>query len=248
MSGILGSYHMTAAIETFTASTAERHPTDLASLRGARLVTATETEEGRHWAESRIKTLTGGDKVAARFMRQDFFEFIPQFKLMIAGNHKPGLRSVDEAIRRRLHLLPFSVTIAPDERDKELAEKLKAEWPGILLWMVEGCLEWQRIGLDPPAAVRSATEAYLEAEDALTAWMDECCHREPQAWEKSSDLFGSWSVWAKRSGEPIGSRKQFAQSLEARGLNAKRTGTARGFLGLRVVPTETTWWTRDDAT
>jgi putative DNA primase/helicase len=147
MAGMMGDYHKTAPIETFTATDSDRHPTDLAMLRGARLVTATETEEGRRWAESRIKTLTGGDPVAARFMRQDFFEYWPQFKLVIAGNHKPGLRSVDEAIRRRFHLIPFAVTIPPEERDAELAEKLKAERPGILQWLVEGCLEWQIEGL-----------------------------------------------------------------------------------------------------
>ena len=98
----MGDYCRIAPIETFTASANERHPTDLAGLRGARLVRAVETEEGRRWAESKIKALTGGDKISARFMRQDFFEFTPQFKLLIAGNHKPGLRSVDEAIRRRL--------------------------------------------------------------------------------------------------------------------------------------------------
>src|SRR5262245_58244201 len=111
-----GDYHRAAPIETFTASNHDQHPTDLAALRGARMVTAVETEEGRRWADSRIKTLTGGDKIAARFMRQDFFEYTPQFKLIIAGNHKPGLRSVDEAIRRRFNLIPFSVTIPPDER------------------------------------------------------------------------------------------------------------------------------------
>ena len=98
LAGLLGDYHRMAPIETFTATIGDQHPTNLAGLRGARLVTAVETEEGRRWAESRIKQLTGGDKVAARFMRQDFFEFTPQFKLIIVGNHKPGLRSVDEAI------------------------------------------------------------------------------------------------------------------------------------------------------
>jgi len=156
VAGILGDYHRTAPIETFTASNGDRHPTDLAMLRGARLVTATETEEGRRWAESRIKSLTGGDTIAARFMRQDFFEYLPAFKLVIAGNHKPGLRSVDEAIRRRFHLIPFSVTIPLDERDGELADKLKTEWPGILAWMVKGCLEWQTGGLRPPQAVLAA--------------------------------------------------------------------------------------------
>jgi putative DNA primase/helicase len=161
VAGILGDYHKTAPIETFTASNVDRHPTDLAMLRGARLVTATETEEGRQWAESRIKSLTGGDRVSARFMRQDFFEFMPQFKLVIAGNHKPSLRSVNEAIRRRFNLVPFTVTIPVEERDLNLRDKLKAEWPGILRWLVDGCLAWQREGLSAPAAVRNATSAYL---------------------------------------------------------------------------------------
>ncbi len=99
ISGSSATIATTAPMETFIASNNDRHPTDLAGLRGARLVTANETEEGRRWAESQIKALTGGDKIAARFMRQDFFEFMPQFKLLIAGNHKPALRGVDEAIR-----------------------------------------------------------------------------------------------------------------------------------------------------
>jgi putative DNA primase/helicase len=102
-------------------------------LRGARLVAAQETEEGSRWAESRIKALTGGDPITARFMRQDFFTYTPQFKLLIAGNHKPGLRNIDEAIRRRFHLLPFTVRIPPEERDPNLFDKLKAEWPAIRL-------------------------------------------------------------------------------------------------------------------
>jgi putative DNA primase/helicase len=118
VTGIASDYHRTAPIETFTANNTDRHPTDLAGLRGARLVTATETEEGRRWAESRIKALTGGDRIAARFMRQDFFQYVPQFKLVIAGNHKPGLRSVDKAMRRRFHLIPFTVTIPPDDYDR----------------------------------------------------------------------------------------------------------------------------------
>lgn len=116
LSGILNDYHTTAPMETFTAAQFERHTTDLAGLRGARLVTAIETEEGRNWAEARIKNVTGGDKISARFMRQDFFTFFPAFKLFIAGNHKPGLKNVDNAIRQRLHLIPFAVTIPPGER------------------------------------------------------------------------------------------------------------------------------------
>jgi putative DNA primase/helicase len=147
VAGILDDYHTTAPIETFAATSGDRHPTELARLGGARLVTAVETEEGRRWAETRIKTLTGGDRIAARFMRQDFFEFKPQFKLFIVGNHQPLLRTVDEAIRRRFNMVPFEVTIPVDERDGTLGGRLKSEWPGILQWMINGCGYWQEKGL-----------------------------------------------------------------------------------------------------
>jgi putative DNA primase/helicase len=168
-------------------------------------------------------------------MRQDFFDFTPQFKLIIAGNHMPSLRSVDEAIRRRFHVIPFAVTIPLAERDRDLTEKLKAEWPGILAWMIKGCLAWQQEGLSPPASVQEVTAAYLDAEDALANWIDDACARDPQAWETSSRLFASWSSWAERSGEPGGSMKRFAQALEARGFASQRRRNGRGFQGLRVI-------------
>jgi putative DNA primase/helicase len=241
--GCAGDYHRTSPVETFTASAGERHPTELAALRGARLVTAIETEEGRRWAESKIKSLTGGDRIAARFMRQDFFEFTPTFKLIIAGNHRPGLRSVDEAVRRRFHLVPFAVTIPEGERDGELPEKLKSEWPGVLAWMIAGAVEWQGRGLAPPAAVRVATAAYLEAEDALAAWIEEATERMPDAWESSTNLFRSWKSWADRTGEYVGSLKKFSQRLEDRGdslgVRKGRNGHGqRGFYGLRIAKSE----------
>src|SRR5262249_8675645 len=115
--GILGEYHRTAPIEMLLASKHDRHPTELAGLVGRRLVTATETEQGKRWAEAKIKVLTGGDTISARFMCKDFFEFAPKFKLVIAGNHKPSLNTVDEAMRRRFNLIPSTVTIPPHERD-----------------------------------------------------------------------------------------------------------------------------------
>jgi putative DNA primase/helicase len=205
-------------------------------LRGARLVMATETEEGRRWAESRIKALTGGDPITARFMRQDFFTFTPQFKLFIAGNHKPGLRNVDEAIRRRLHLIPFDVKIPADERDRALAEKLKAEWPGILAWAIEGCRHWQRNGLAPPHAVTKATDEYLEAEDAMGQWLAECCEQGPYRWASRADLFASWRQWAERVGEYVLPLKRFLQALETRGfVGARKHGGVRGFAGVDVM-------------
>jgi putative DNA primase/helicase len=234
VAGILGDYHRTAPIETFTASNSDRHPTDIAGLRGARLVTATETEEGRRWAESKIKQLTGGDAVSARFMRQDFFEYRPAFKLVIAGNHKPSLRSVDEAIRRRFHLIPFAVTIRPSERDTELTEKLKAEWPGILEWIGRGCLAWQSMGLQPPRAVSDATEAYLSAEDTLAAWIEEECVCDQNAREKPSALFASWSKWAAVAGERGGSQKEFSRALEGKGFRNTKSNGVRAFLNIRL--------------
>jgi putative DNA primase/helicase len=178
---MMGDYHRTAPMETFTASKNARHPTELAGLRGARLVTSVEAEDGDRWAEAKIKVLTGGDVISARFMRQDFFEFKPQFKLVIAGNHKPALRSVDEAIRRRLHLIPFSVTIPPEERDKDLGEKLKKELPAILAWAIDGCREWQKLGLTPPNVVSEATNEYLAEQDAIGRWIEDRCVVRPKS-------------------------------------------------------------------
>jgi putative DNA primase/helicase len=234
ISSILGDYAQTTPIETFTASKQDRHPTELADLRGARLVTAVETEEGRHWAEAKIKALTGGDKIKARKMRQDFSEFAPLFKLVVAGNHKPGLRSVDEAIKRRLNLIPFDVTISAADRDPDLSEKLKAEWPGILRWMITGCLEWQRIGLLPPAAVSNATAEYMENEDTLSAWIAECCTKSPNGFEKSSTLFASWCQYAVSAGEDKGSNKAFSQNLEKHGFVKKRTMIGTAFYGISL--------------
>jgi putative DNA primase/helicase len=239
VTGCAGDYHRVAPIETFTASKEERHPTDLAGLRGARLVTSVETEEGRRWAESKIKALTGGDKISARFMKQDFFDFTPTFKLVIAGNHRPGLRSVDEAIRRRFHLVPFGVTVPLDERDKDLPDKLKAEAPGILWWMIQGCLEWQRTGLAPPESVRAATDAYLDSEDVLAAWIDDVGKLDPDGWHTTGELYRSYEAWAKRNGEWVGSIKKFSQRLEDRagslGMRRQRGADGkRGFRGLRL--------------
>jgi putative DNA primase/helicase len=234
--GILGDYSTIAPMETFTVSNNERHPTELAMLRGARLVAAQETEDGQRWAEAKIKALTGGDPISARFMRQDFFTFVPLFKLLIAGNTKPSLRNVDDAIRRRFNLIPFVVTIPPDKRDPDLAEKLKAEWSGILAWAVEGCLEWQRIGLSPPPAVLNATQDYLAGEDAIGRFIAECCELEPGADEELKALYAAWEPYRTRSGEPAISEKAFGQRLEGQKLQKGQDSRTRRvcFKGIRL--------------
>jgi putative DNA primase/helicase len=154
--------------------------------------------------------------------------------LLIAGNHKPGLKSVDEAIRRRLHLVPFSITIPPEERDPDLSVKLQVEYPGILKWMIDGCLAWQEEGLQPPPIVVEATKEYLAAEDAMAAWIDDACEIDKRAWEKTGDLYASWREWADKSGEQAGTVRRFSQNLEDRGYSPQRKMTARGFNGLKI--------------
>ncbi len=231
---ILGDYAANAPMDTFMETRTDRHPTDMAGLRGARFVAAIETEQGRRWAESKVKNLTGGDKISARFMRQDFFEFFPQFKLVVAGNHKPAIRNIDEAMKRRLHLIPFTITVPPERRDKLLQQKLLGERDGILAWAVQGCLNWQRLGrLDPPQQVLEATEEYFEAEDALGRWLDERCVREANAKSLSAELFNDWKQWADAAGEFIGSQKRFSDLLITRGVEKWRNPSGlRGFRGI----------------
>ena len=231
---ILGDYATNAPMDTFMETRTDRHPTDMAGLRGARFVAAIETEQSKRWAESKLKNLTGGDKISARFMRQDFFEFFPQFKLFVAGNHKPAIRNIDEAMKRRLHLIPFTITVPPERRDKNLQQKLLAERDGILAWAVQGCLDWQRHGrLKPPQRVVDATEEYFEAEDALGRWLDERCVRETCAKSLTAELFNDWKQWAEAAGEFVGAQRRFSDQLITRGLEKWRNGMGvRGFQGI----------------
>jgi putative DNA primase/helicase len=233
--GILGDYAVTAAMDTFTSSKHERHPTDLALLAGARMVTASETEEGRHWAESRIKQITGGDAITARFMRQDFFTYHPQFKLTIIGNHMPNLRNVDDAIKRRFNLVPFFNK--PAVPDKDLADKLRKEWPGILRWMINGCLDWQRNGLTPAPAIATATAEYFSDQDIFSQWLAEYCDHDPGnefKTEYATPLFQSWTAFAKAAGEEPGSAKALKRRLTGKGCEKKDTKQGTMYLGIRL--------------
>jgi putative DNA primase/helicase len=230
----LGDYAHTSEAETFLSSKNDRHPTELARLADARLVIANEADADRQWNEARLKKLTGGDRMSARFMRQDEFEFTPQLKLMIVGNHKPSFRGVNYAIRRRLQLIPFNVTIPQEEVDKSLPEALREELGGILQWMIDGCLDWKREGLSPPRDVTEATEHYLNQEDTFGQWVNEGCERVPGAFTATAELRRSWTVFAESVGEPQMGEKAFAKEMEARGFAPKRTNAARGYEGVKL--------------
>jgi putative DNA primase/helicase len=240
VAGVLGDYAVTAPMDALVITKGDRHPTDLAGMRGARLVVAQEIEKGARWAEAKLKALTGDKAIRVRFMRQDFFDMPITFKIVITGNHKPSLSGINEAIRRRFHLIPFSVTIPPHERDKDLFEKLKPEWPGILQWMLEGCFEWQTIGLAPPRAVTDATAEYLAEEDALAMWIEECCITDNRNnWKLSAKLWQSWKMWAERRNEVVGSQKSLGQALDELGYYFSKSQNVRGHQGIKLKESQT---------
>lgn len=216
MSEILGTYSRACNMDAFTNRDRAEHSTEIAKLSGARLVTATETDAGAKWNEPRIKQLTGRDKIAARFMRQDEFEFMPTFKLIIAGNHRPGLKTVGEEMRRRIHLVEFPETIA--QQDKQLPEKLKAEYPAILAWMIQGCLIWQDEGLGKPERIIEDTEQYLQAQDVLGAWIEENIKRLVGVHSRVSDCHRSYAAFARERGEFEPSMTRFSEDMQARGF------------------------------
>ena len=230
--GILGEYALTTPIETFSETKAERHPTELARLRGARLVATEETNIGSRWNEGRIKTLTGGNRISAHFMRQDDFEFQPEFKLLIAGNHQPQMRSVDEAMKRRVHIVPFTVTIPEEERDPNLQDALKAEWPQIFNWMLQGCAAWRDYRLAPPEDVRNATERYLRSNDILGTWIEDRC--EQNGWDIGKDLYNDFVNWCEDQGETIWKRRGWADAMVSSGFNPGKQNGIRGFHGLKL--------------
>lgn len=245
LDGIMGEYAATAPMDSFASSKGDKHPTDLAGLMGARLVTATETQAGRSWDEQRVKALTGGDKIRARFMRQDFVEFEPRFKLVISGNHEPQIENVDEAMRRRIHIIPF--TFKPAVRDLELDDKLKAEWPQILRWAIEGTLLWQQEMLEPPECVLKQTQAYFAEEDLPRQWIAASCELEEgpstKVYMVRAEAFASWKVWCMEQGEEPGKLRDFAKRLRplegelgfSDGQVGPKSSRKRGWARIRLV-------------
>jgi putative DNA primase/helicase len=194
-----------------------------------------EVDSGRRWNEARLKRLSGGDPITARLINRDPFEFQPTHKLIMLANVKPGLRTVDEAIRRRIHLIEFNQTIPPEERDPTLPEKLKAEAGGILTWALVGCLDWRDGGLRPPQSVLDATDRYLDQQDAVAEWMRDCCRAIGE--ESLKMLHGSYREWCKANGAPDVGRNTFGEQLEARGIRRVEVrAKVLRFVGISVAP------------
>jgi hypothetical protein len=242
------------------ASRGERHPTELADLFGRRLVVASETSEGRRLNEALIKDLTGGEPVRARRMREDFWEFPPAHKVILLTNHKPRVRGTDEGIWRRPRLEPFGVCFwnpadpnnhgkgLPEslKQDKRLPDKLRAEYPGILAWLVRGCLDWQRDGLALPDAVRVATQEYREGEDLVAQWLEEGCLTGDSYRAKATPLYESFRRWCEANGEDAPKQKGFGDELTRRGYRRDRSNGI-WYVGVAVRPSESARPT-DDST
>lgn len=221
-------------------------PNDIAKLRGARFVTASEVDEGRRLAEATVKKLTGGDMVSARFMRGEFFDFMPAFKLWLGTNHKPDIRGTDRAIWDRLRTIPFGVRfVKPDEEpdapvelhaDPLLREKLLEEAPGILAWMVQGCLEWQRDGLGYPKAVKDATAGYRAEMDILGNFISDCCVVSESAHATAKDLYGAYNRWCESTGEKPMTQTMVGKRLTERGFDSAQVGKvrARTWIGIGI--------------
>jgi P4 family phage/plasmid primase-like protien len=234
LQALLGDYARQAAPELLVTRGGDRHPTELADLFGARAVMSIEVDEGKRLAETLVKQMTGGDKMKARFMRADFFEWTPTHKLFLAANHRPAIKGTDYAIWRRIHLIPFTVTIPKDERDGKLPAKLMAELSGILNWAVAGCLDWQKNGLGVPQAVEDATNEYRQEQDVIGEFLTERCVRDAQARDTSKRLWEAWKSWCEDNGEKEGTQKAFGLKLSERGFTQARTKSGRFWQGIRL--------------
>ena len=198
-----------------------------------------EIGRGQKLDEALIKETTGGDRVTARFLFKEFFEFQPEFKLFLACNHKPEIRGTDEGIWRRVKLVPFDVTIPPEQRDKRLPATLRAELPGILNWAIEGCQEWRRDGLKDPEEVKAATQSYREEMDLLALFLNECCEREEGGEVPTGELFDAYEEWCRKNGEQPVKKRTFGTLMKERGFRAenrtRNTDTKRYYVGLSLL-------------
>ena len=232
---LAGEYGQQADFSTFLERRNDSGPrNDVARLAGARLVRSSEVGEHKRLNEGLIKSLTGGDTITARFLYSEDFEFQPQFKLWLAANHKPVIRGTDYAIWRRLRLIPFEVTIAPEQRDEALPRKLRAELPGILAWAVRGCQSWLEQGLNPPDRVALATADYRLESDVLARFIAERCEVGPGFQSRGGELYTAYKRWAEENGEFVLSNTKFGTELSDRGFEKVRSEMGNMRRGLRI--------------
>ena len=234
---MLGDYALMTPSETLLVRRNDGTPNDLARLKGARLVAALETEDGRRLAESRVKQMTGGDRIPARFLHGEWLDFHPDFKVWLATNHRPRIRGSDHAIWRRIRLIPFDYQIPEVDRDRRFGERLRSdELPGILRWALMGCLAWQASGLGTPEEVTRATEEYRSESDHLGRFVEENCVLDAQLNVRGQTLYSAYRSWASDCGEDTSSMTAFGRRVVTCGRITKgrsKTGVVYSGLGPR---------------
>lgn len=231
---ILGDYARQTPSDTLLIKRNAVH-NDIARLVGSRMVTSVENEKGEKLASALIKQLTGGDRMACRFLYHEHFEFEPTFKIFLIANDKPAIRGEDSAMWERLKLIPFSQFIPVPERDKDLADKLQSEAAGILAWMVKGCLEWQKAkDLLEPSIVTSETSIYRSEMDLLADFLDDRCDVTRTAKVEHTTLYIAYLAWCKDNEEEAISKKSLTLELQSRNFFLKRTGNKKVWHGLSL--------------
>jgi putative DNA primase/helicase len=229
-----------------TQKNAEPHPTDVASCVSSRLVVVHETRRGVGFDASKVKLLTGGDRLTARFMRGDFFDFVPSHTLIMLSNYKPSADGSDAALWRRVQLCPFNIVIPEERRDGTLGETIRStEASGVLRWLVDGCREWQARGLDPPPIVREQTEAYRASEDSIAEFIDERCSRVAGHRAPASELYAAYKRWSDEHGARPVRANDFSAELMGRGFHRTSIGGRRFYEGIGLqAPADAEGWPR----
>ena len=231
---ILGSYAKQMSVESIIVHNASGSAnSDIARLENTRLVTSSEANEGSRLDESLVKQLTGGDRILARFLYGQEFEYDPKFKIWMATNHLPFIRGTDEGIWRRIKVIPFNVQIPANKVDKNLENKLKAEWTGILNWIVQGAIMWQVEGLKDPEVVQDASKQYRESMDPLEAFLNECCIAGGNYTIKARPLYNAYRDWARDSNEHLMSMTKFGKEM-AKKLPRTRQRDGLYYVGIKL--------------
>ncbi len=230
---LLGDYSCRSQVETFLATYRDNIPNDLAALCGARFVSAVEPQKGRRFNEARLKALTGGEPMQARFMRAEFFEFQPQLKIWISSNNRPNITDTTRGMWRRVRAIPFDYRIPEKDQDKHFEERLKVEWPGILNWALAGCAAWMKDGLKPPEAIEAATTEYKDEMDVLSDFIVERIVKDPAAKLQSSILYNTYTEYSEGIGEKKPwSMPTFAKEMKERGFEKKAITGRMFWLGI----------------
>jgi P4 family phage/plasmid primase-like protien len=229
-------YSKTTTEETLTAKKpgSTTIPNDLAALRGARFVVISETPDGMVLNESRSKALTGRNRISARFMRQEWFNFVPEFKLFLETNHRPQIKGTDSAIWNRVKLIPFEHVIPKDQQDKALPRKLEAEMPGILNWALAGLVDWRSKGMQDPAALRDANEQYRAESDHLREFLRETCVVEDHGKTRSGELYRLYQTYMVSRGMMALGDQRFSEAMRTRGFHKKEVKGYGTWLGIRL--------------